>query len=84
MPLMAVPHNSPNGKLHAVTRTCRDGLLLRATDARMYYLCNPSVGQIAALPDGRMADYPRPSSDYAYNGHWRVETGGAPAGTCPG
>jgi F-box interacting protein len=63
--LMAVPHNSRNGKLHAVTRTCRGVLLLRATDARMYYLCNPSMGQITALADGRMADRPYPSSDYA-------------------
>jgi hypothetical protein len=78
MPLMAVPHNSRNGKLHAVTRTCRGVLLLRATAARIYYLCNPSMrGQIAALPDGHMADYPRPSSDYAYPGHWRPAAGGA-------
>ncbi|XP_066358484.1 F-box/kelch-repeat protein At3g06240-like [Miscanthus floridulus] len=33
--LMAVPHNNRNGKLHAVTRTCRGVLLLRATDARI-------------------------------------------------
>lgn len=64
-PLMAVPHNSRNGKLYAVTRTCRGVLLLRTTEARMYYLCNPSMAQIAALPDGRMAGRPYPSSDYA-------------------
>ncbi|KAL6623396.1 hypothetical protein ACP70R_033275 [Stipagrostis hirtigluma subsp. patula] len=33
--------------------------------ARLYYLCNPSVGEITALPDGRMAGDRLPTRDYA-------------------
>jgi F-box interacting protein len=65
VPLMRVPHNTRNGALAAVTRPCRGLLLLRSVDAKLYYLCNPSAGQIAALPDGRMAGARCPSRDYA-------------------
>ncbi|KAL6608268.1 hypothetical protein ACP70R_041331 [Stipagrostis hirtigluma subsp. patula] len=65
VPLMDVPHSTRNGALMAVTRPCRGLLLLRAAAARLYYLCNPSVGEIAALPDGRMAGARRPTRDYA-------------------
>ncbi|KAL6847188.1 hypothetical protein ACP4OV_023041 [Aristida adscensionis] len=64
-PLMHVPHNARNGALMALTRSCRGLVLLRAIDARLYFLCNPSAGEIAALPDGRMAGVRRPRSDYA-------------------
>ncbi|TVU49009.1 hypothetical protein EJB05_00299, partial [Eragrostis curvula] len=66
-PLMVVPHNTRNGGLRAVTRPCHGLVLLRAVAARLYYLCNPSIGQITALPDGRMAGGapPQPRRDYA-------------------
>ncbi|RLN31184.1 F-box domain containing protein [Panicum miliaceum] len=67
-PLMHVPHNTRNGTLAAETRPCRGVILLLSVAARRYYLCNPSVGQIAALPDGRMAGRPFPSRDYASYG----------------
>jgi len=68
MPLMHVPHNTRNGHLAAQTRPCRGVILLRSVASRRYYLCNPSVGQIAALPDGRMAGPPFPFFDYASYG----------------
>ncbi|KAK3137044.1 hypothetical protein QOZ80_5BG0446890 [Eleusine coracana subsp. coracana] len=64
-PLMNVPHNARNGRLCAVTRPCHGLLLLRVLNARRYFLCNPSIGQITALPDGPMAGPPLPCKDYA-------------------
>ncbi|EEC69690.1 hypothetical protein OsI_39146 [Oryza sativa Indica Group] len=64
-PLMAVPHGTRNGRIIPYGRPCRGLLLLHAIFARLYFVCNPSAGEVAALPDGRMAGDPRPGEDYA-------------------
>uniref|UniRef100_A0A0E0MPN9 F-box domain-containing protein n=1 Tax=Oryza punctata TaxID=4537 RepID=A0A0E0MPN9_ORYPU len=64
-PLMSVPHSTRNGRLTPYGRPCRGLLLLRAIRARLYFVCNPSAGEVTALPDGRMAGYPCPGEDYA-------------------
>uniref|UniRef100_A0A0E0JCK4 F-box domain-containing protein n=1 Tax=Oryza nivara TaxID=4536 RepID=A0A0E0JCK4_ORYNI len=64
-PLMAVPHGTCNGRIIPYGRPCRGLLLLHAIFARLYFVCNPSAGEVAALPDGRMAGDPRPGEDYA-------------------
>ncbi|XBI31781.1 hypothetical protein VPH35_055308 [Triticum aestivum] len=36
-----------------VTRPCRGLVILQVTASDIYYVCNPSTGQMAALPEGR-------------------------------
>uniref|UniRef100_A0A0E0FE94 F-box domain-containing protein n=1 Tax=Oryza meridionalis TaxID=40149 RepID=A0A0E0FE94_9ORYZ len=46
-PLMAVPHGTRNGRIIPYGRPYRGLLLLRAIFARLYFVCNPSAGEVA-------------------------------------
>uniref|UniRef100_J3N800 Uncharacterized protein n=1 Tax=Oryza brachyantha TaxID=4533 RepID=J3N800_ORYBR len=58
-------HTTCNGRVTPTDRPCHGLVLLSSIAAHLYFVCNPTFGQVTALCDGCMAGYPQLWYDYA-------------------